>query len=130
MTDGGLGGGEDVQPDVCDLCGTAIADRTEYCAFVRDSSAIYWHDPVRAGRRMVVACSPDHLDQLIEKYRRRPFVEAELWAGKMARAMFWHSGEAGEEELGAETGLSPEQIRQAVAWRDLEVERRRQPRRE
>jgi hypothetical protein len=77
MTDGGFGGGEDLQPDLCDLCGTVIADRTEYCAFVRDSSAIYRHDPAMDGRRMVVACSPGHLDQLVEKCGRRPFVEAE-----------------------------------------------------
>jgi hypothetical protein len=130
MTDGGFGGGEGLQPDLCDLCGTVIADRTEYCAFVRDSSAIYRHDPAMDGRRMVVACSPGHLDQLVEKCGRRPFVEAELRAGKTARAMFRQSGKAGEDELGAEAGLDPEQIRQAVAWRNREVERRRQPGRE
>jgi hypothetical protein len=69
------------------------------------------------GKRMVVACSPEQLDQLIEKCGRRPFVEAELWAGKMARAMFWHSGEDGEDELGAETGLTPEQIRRSSRFR-------------
>ncbi|MFE1856395.1 hypothetical protein [Streptomyces sp. NPDC059489] len=98
-------------------------------AFVPDSSAIYWHDPKMDGRRMVMTCSVEHLEQLVEEYRRRPFVDAELWAGKMARAMFWHSGEVSEDELFAETGLSPEQIEQAVTWHNLEVERRGQLRR-
>jgi predicted phosphoribosyltransferase len=47
----------------------------------------------------------------------------------MARAMFWHSGEVGEDELIEETGLSPEQIEQAVTWHNMEVERRRELRR-
>ncbi|MFD4139774.1 hypothetical protein [Streptomyces sp. NPDC058572] len=98
-------------------------ERARWFAVVPDSSSITV-DPAFEGERLVVGCSPEHRAELVEQYERRPFV-AELWAGRMAWAMFWYSGEVSEDELVAETGLSPEQIEQAVAWHNVEVERRR-----
>ncbi|MGW2207390.1 hypothetical protein [Streptomyces sp. NPDC001774] len=122
--DSGSIGEEESLPELCDLCGTVIADPGQYRASVPDSSAVYWHDPEMAdGTRMIVACSAGHLERLAEEYANRPFVGAELWAGQMARAMFWHSGEISEDDLVAESGLTPEQIEQAVAWHNLQCDR-------
>jgi hypothetical protein len=79
MTDSGsTGGGAELHAELCDLCGAVISVGSVNYAFVPDSSAIYWHQPRMDGRRMVMACSVEHLDQLTEEYKRRPFVEAEL----------------------------------------------------
>ncbi|MDG9695320.1 hypothetical protein QC281_35165 [Streptomyces sp. DH17] len=120
--------GEEVdEPELCDACGIVIGNGNgiENYAFVRDSSAIHPRDPRLDGKHMVVACSREHLSQLIEDYKRRPFNDAELWAGKIARAMFWHSGEVSEEQLAEETGLTPEQIERGVTWQNNEIQRRR-----
>ncbi|MFB9573690.1 hypothetical protein [Streptomyces yanii] len=37
-----------------------------------------------------MACTPEHGRQLIEQYQARPFVEPELWAGKVGRALLQH----------------------------------------
>jgi hypothetical protein len=53
---------------------------------------------------------------LRERYRLRPFVEDELWAGKIRRARRRHpAGLTGEEMAGA-TGLDARQILRALAW--------------
>jgi len=82
------------------------SDGSEAYALVKDSSAIHAVDPKFDGKRMVVACSPEHLRELAGQYKRRPFVEAELWAGKIDRAMLQHPGGAVCcTELIEETGL-------------------------
>ncbi|HET6354614.1 hypothetical protein [Streptomyces sp.] len=113
-------GEEGARPELCDLCGSLNWDSARWFAVVPDSSSITV-DPAFDGERLVVGCSPEHLAELVKQYDRRPFLEAELLAGKMARAMFRHSGEVSEDELVAETGLSPEQIEQAVTWHNLEA---------
>ncbi|PAZ12913.1 hypothetical protein CLM62_27695 [Streptomyces sp. SA15] len=65
---------------------------------------------------MVVGCTQEHLKELVEQYKRRPFVDAELWAGKIGRAMQQHPDGIDEEDLARETALSPEQIELGVLW--------------
>lgn len=112
---------DEVAPELCDLCGTVITDGSEVYARVRDSSAIHAHDARYDGERLVVACSREHGAELRRQYRERPFVDAELWAGKIARAMLAHPQGMSAEALAAETGLGPGQIERAVLWNNLEA---------
>lgn len=116
-------GQDEVSPELCDLCGAVIEDGSEVYATVRDSSAIHAHDARYDGERLVVACSQDHLGELMRQYRERPFVDAELWAGKIARAMLAHPQGMSAEVIAAETGLGPGQIDLAVLWNNLEAAR-------
>ncbi|MGW5666262.1 hypothetical protein ACWEWG_40710 [Streptomyces sp. NPDC003758] len=81
-------GEEPTEPEICDLCGAVIpADSIDWSALVPDSSAIHTVESNFDGRRMLVACSQEHLEELIEQYKHRPFVDVELWAGKIARVL-------------------------------------------
>jgi hypothetical protein len=75
---------------------------------------------------MVVGCAKEHLAELVKQYRHRPFIDAELRAGKIARALQKHGGWIGEEDLAEETGLTPDQIEAGVTWRSIELLRWRQ----
>ncbi|WP_181139133.1 hypothetical protein [Streptomyces sp. Ru72] len=44
---------------------------------MRDSSAIHTAESRYYGRRMLVGCSREHLAELIERSKRRPFTNAE-----------------------------------------------------
>ncbi|MCL3999049.1 hypothetical protein [Streptomyces lavenduligriseus] len=112
-------GEDDAQPELCDRCGAVIDDGSELYAVVRDSSVVHAHDPKLDGGRMIVACSREHLRDLQEQYRQRPFVDAELWAGKIYRAMDEHPAGMSEEELVEATGLTPAQIELGVLWQNL-----------
>lgn len=46
-----------------------------------------WRSLENDGKRMVVGCTEEHLAELVEQYKHRPFVEPQLWAGKIARAL-------------------------------------------
>jgi hypothetical protein len=46
-------------------------------------------------------------------------LDAELWAGKIARAMQQHPGGISEEAMSRETGLTPAQIELGVLWQNL-----------
>ncbi|MFE4309188.1 hypothetical protein ACFRR6_24425 [Streptomyces sp. NPDC056891] len=112
--------GEDkAHPELCDQCGAVIDDGSELYAVVRDSAVVHAHDPKLDGRRMIVACSREHQRDLEEQYRRRPFIDAELWAGKIYRAMDEHPDGMSEEKLVEETGLTPAQIELGVLWQNL-----------
>ena len=113
------GDGDEVPPELCDLCGTVVSDETELYGLVPDSSAVHAHEAKFDGKRMIVACSPEHLAELREQYRRRPFVDEELWAGKIVRAVRAHPG-ISAEELTEETGLAPDRIERAVAWQNAQ----------
>ncbi|MBK6017593.1 hypothetical protein [Streptomyces sp. MBT53] len=112
-------GEDEPQPELCDQCGAMIDDGSELYAVVRDSSVIHAHDPKLDGGRMIVACSPEHLRDLQKQYRKRPFIDAELWAGKIYRAMDAHPDGLSREELEEETGLTPAQIELGVLWQNL-----------
>jgi len=105
------------EPELCDLCGAVVSDETELYALVPDSSAIHAHDPTFDGHRLVSACTTEHLRELTEQYRRRPFVDAELWAGKVLRAAEGGGGRRVDDAVLVElTGLTIEQIHAGIAW--------------
>ncbi|MEU8975899.1 hypothetical protein AB0D11_43105 [Streptomyces monashensis] len=114
------------QPELCYLCGAVVDDSTEWCAIVPDSSSIHAVDPKLDGKRMVVGCTKEHLAELVEQYKQRPFVDAELWAGKIARVMQQHPEGVSDKEMSRETGLKPAQIELGVLWQNLEFLRWRQ----
>ncbi|UQW99267.1 hypothetical protein [Streptomyces sp. RerS4] len=79
----GAGDEDEALPELCDLCGAVVAGSTELYAVVPESSAVHSVDPRLDGKRMVVGCSREHLAELVEQYKNRPFIDAELWAGKV-----------------------------------------------
>jgi hypothetical protein len=105
------------------VCGALVLDSSQWYALVRDSSAVHAVDPTCDGQRKVIGCSHEHLAELIDRYTRRRFVDAELWAGKVARALRQHPKGISEEELVRETGLTADQIQRAVMWQNAEAQR-------
>ncbi|MEU6313802.1 hypothetical protein [Streptomyces sp. NPDC047014] len=114
------GAEEESQPELCDWCGAVVSDSTEWYSVVPDSSAVHSSDPVLDGKRMVVGCSREHLAELVEQYKRRPFVAGELFAGKIARVLEQHPEGLSEEDLVRETGLTAAQIEVGAMWQNLE----------
>ncbi|GAA2355087.1 hypothetical protein [Nonomuraea africana] len=109
-------------PQLCGWCGMAIQDGTEVHGVVPDSSVTHASDPACDGQRFLTTCSREHLAALQEHYRRRPFIEEELWAGKIARALD-RSEALTAEQLEEVTGLRREQIERCVAWLEAQVYR-------
>ncbi|MFD3849352.1 hypothetical protein ACFWVB_26095 [Streptomyces microflavus] len=99
----------------CGLCGVLLPGESVPNALVRDSSAFCAQDPARDGKRRVVACSPEHLTELIEMHARKPFMEAELWAGKIARVMD-DDPRADVQALSESTGLTPSHVQRGLSW--------------
>jgi hypothetical protein len=105
-------------PEVCDACGAVIPDGTERLyAFVPDSSALRASSRSRDGWRWLVACCAEHMLHLVRWYEHRPFVEAEQWAAKIVRGLA-DDQTCDEATLMELTGLTADQIRQGVAFRD------------
>ncbi|MGW2090277.1 hypothetical protein [Streptomyces sp. NPDC001880] len=122
MTDRGepdAGDEDEALPELCDLCGAVVADNTEWYAVVPDSSVVHAVDPRLDGKRMVVGCSREHLAELVGQYKHRPFIDAELWAGKISRAIEAHGGRISPEELTKEIGLTEAQIDLGMMWQNL-----------
>ncbi|MFB8177618.1 hypothetical protein ACFC8N_16435 [Streptomyces sp. NPDC055966] len=107
-------------PELCDLCGEEISDDTEVSALVPDSSAIHGHAPKLDGKRRLTACSSEHMAALVEA---RPFVDTELWSGKIGRAIEAHRGRTSPEELAEETGLTHAQIELGMLRQELDAQR-------
>lgn len=86
--------------------------------YVADSSSVHpvndWFD----GLRLLTACGPEHLESLRAEYKRRPFVDEELWAAKMTRALTSGPPVLTLEQLACRTGLYEPEIRRAMAWRN------------
>ncbi|MFE7779075.1 hypothetical protein ACFU5O_35440 [Streptomyces sp. NPDC057445] len=99
----------------CELCEAFLVDEG-MCTRVRDSSFIPPHDCALDGDRIVVACSPEHLAELIKRTSDRPYVEAELWAGKIDRVLAAHPQGLSLYALATETGLTQDQIPRAALW--------------
>jgi hypothetical protein len=98
--------------DMCDQCGGVLLKELyegddPLLRPVPDPSTIYWDNPERDGTRMVMVCSAGCLWKIEERFRRRPFVRQELWAGKIVRAIMIHQRELRPWELERETGLEP-----------------------
>ncbi|MFD3533048.1 hypothetical protein [Streptomyces sp. NPDC058664] len=100
----------------CDLCGTFSTPGSEIHALVADSSAVYGQDPLLDGRRILTACSLKHLAELRHHHRQRPFVDVELWAGKVALALKRHPEGLSTQQL-AKTGLAASQVEHGITWR-------------
>lgn len=75
----------------CDLCGAPPTNDPEIFALVLDSSFIHSTDQRFDGQRFLTSCGRVHLATLVERYKRRPFIEEELWAGQVTRAADWLS---------------------------------------
>ncbi|MER6067999.1 hypothetical protein ABT187_03880 [Streptomyces sp. NPDC001817] len=75
-----------------------------------DSSACMSSAPANDGKRMVMVCSYTRMDEVAERFRQRPFVEEELWAGKIFRAVEAAGRALDPREPERRTGLAPWQI--------------------
>ncbi|MFC7344499.1 hypothetical protein [Saccharopolyspora griseoalba] len=108
--------------ELCDWCGTVITDGSELYSFARDSSVIHSRNPRFDGHRFLTACGHEHMQQLIEQYHQRLFVEAELWAGKIERAIKQHPGQRIDDATLVElTGLTVDQIHQGIDYQNKQV---------
>jgi hypothetical protein len=115
----------EVRPKLCDLCGMAISDGSELYAFARDSSPIHPYDPKFNGNRCLTACSAEHMTQLQEEYKHRPFIEEEPWAGKMGRVFDQHPEGLSIKDMIEATGLTRKQLDRAIAWNNEQVRHHR-----
>ncbi len=113
--------------ELCDLCGVTLPADEAVCAYVPDSSAVQpgreWFD----GLRLLTACGEEHLAVLREKYRLRPFVQEELWAAKIDRALSADTPVLTMSQLGCRTGLHEPEIRRAIAWHNAHLPRGPRP---
>ncbi|MFB6477435.1 hypothetical protein ACFCXF_03120 [Streptomyces virginiae] len=103
-------------PNLGDLCRKAIFPGQAAYGQVRDSSYDDPVDPAQDGNRLVIACSAEHLGELQQHYRQRPFNREELWTRKIDRAMRQHPEGLGLEQLEKESGLNALQIEAATTW--------------
>ncbi|MCW5252631.1 MULTISPECIES: hypothetical protein [unclassified Streptomyces] len=105
-----------VRMELCDLCADIFPESEAVRGYVPDSSAAHatndWYD----GLRLITACCDEHFDVVKDDYRHRPFVEEELWAAKVARALTTGPPELSMDQLAGRTGLHEPQIRRAIAW--------------
>lgn len=116
-------GGDGTGPlaEGCDQCGRPMEPELyegdgPLMAVLPDSSAVYEARPQYDGRRMVVVCSAACLRTIKERYRRRPFVPAELWAARITRAVTARPRGITPRDLQRETGLTPAQILAGFDW--------------
>ncbi|MFI6768121.1 hypothetical protein [Streptomyces sp. NPDC050355] len=100
---------------LCDLCGVQLTPATEVFSLVPDSSAVHPYNADLDGMRRLAACGPDHLGELQQRYRQRPYAKEELWAGKIARALRLQP-DLDEEELAEVTDLNFLQIERSLIW--------------
>ncbi|MFD5087420.1 hypothetical protein ACFWOG_32900 [Kitasatospora sp. NPDC058406] len=114
----GVGPGD--ASELCDACGALVAVGKAAVLWVSDSSAV-GTDGRSDGERLLRACGERHLAWLAVRYRRRPFVPEELWAGQITRAVRL-LGPLDDEEMYERviemTGLDEERLIRAVAWQD------------
>ena len=111
--DDDFGGG---LPELCDLCGAIVVEGGEVFDLVPDSSSVFAGRCEFDGWRLVTGCSREHVDMLVEEYRRRPFVEEEQWAARIERALERHGGDLSADHLAEATGLARHEIDRAIAW--------------
>ncbi|MEU7068460.1 hypothetical protein [Streptomyces sp. NPDC046161] len=102
--------GDEPFMDSCDECGRVLQlglfeGDDPLLAVLPDSSAVYRDNPQNDGTRMVMVCSSDCLRKIKERVGRRPFVQGEVWAGKIAWALAAHGWKLPPGELERETGL-------------------------
>ncbi|MFV0137800.1 hypothetical protein ACLGIH_32195 [Streptomyces sp. HMX87] len=118
---------EPVPLELCDLCGTTFPADRAVTGYVPDSSAAHPTQDRYDGLRLITACSDPHFDAVREGYRHRPFVEEELWAAKLTRALTIGPSALSMEQLGCRTGLDEPQIRRAITWHNQHLRHRTDP---
>lgn len=113
--------------ELCDLCARTFPEDEAVRGYVPDSSSVHptqdWFD----GLRLVTACSDAHFAVIWDRYRLRPFVQEELWAAKIDRALTGGTPVLTLEELGCRTGLHEPEIRRAIAWHNAHLGQGMQP---
>ncbi|MFI9361451.1 hypothetical protein ACIG5E_10350 [Kitasatospora sp. NPDC053057] len=102
--------------DLCDQCGRVLAASDLLSALVPDSSALHPSDPELDGRRVLTACTLEHLAELVEQYRGRPFVPEEQWAGKVCRTLAAQEEPVPLSLVARMSGLSVQQTVRGVEW--------------
>ncbi|MET9160840.1 hypothetical protein ABZX56_24175 [Streptomyces parvulus] len=105
-----------VPVELCDLCARVFPQDESVTGYVPDSSAVQAAQERFDGLRLITACSDGHFDVIKEGYTHRPFVEEELWAGKLTRVLAEGPPALSMDQLGCRTGLQEPQIRAAIAW--------------
>lgn len=108
--------------ELCDLCAATFPAGEAVRGYVADSSSVHPTDDWYDGLRRVTACGEAHLEMIRREYGRRPFVDEELWAAKIARVMMSGPPVVSMVQLACRTGLHEPDIRRAIAWHN---ERRR-----
>jgi hypothetical protein len=100
----------------CSWCGARITRHQEQYAVLWDSSAIHPTEAGMDGRRLLAACGSEHVRLL--RASARPWVDEELWAGRLARAeRGGHGRPTSTHALAHRAGISVEQMQRALAWR-------------
>lgn len=110
--------------EICDHCGAVVDDQTALYALVPDSSRVHPTNPRFDGKRLVVACGAEHLAELHADYDARPWIDEELWAGKIHRALEAAGEGLKPDRLSAATDLTDEQLQRAVAWHNEQIAKR------
>ncbi|CAL9272208.1 MULTISPECIES: hypothetical protein [Streptomyces] len=105
-----------VPVELCDLCARVFPEDRSVRGYVPDSSAARVAHEWCDGLRLITACCDEHFDVIKDGYAHRPFVEEELWAAKLTRALTSGPSELSMDQLGCRTGLQEPQIRAAIAW--------------
>lgn len=126
---GGHAHRDDIPPvELCDRCGAVFPAGRAVCALVPDSSCAQGRGGRADGLRLLTACGEQHLEELREDYRRRPFVEEELWAAKVTQALSAGPPALTVAEVARRTGLHEPEIHRAVLWHNRRLrEAREQP---
>ncbi|TQJ91265.1 hypothetical protein [Streptomyces sp. SLBN-31] len=111
--------------ELCDLCARTFPEHEAVSGYVPDSSSADPRNDWFDGLRRITACSDAHFQMVRDRYRHRPYVEEELWAAKITRALTSGTPVRTLAQLSCRTGLHEPEIRRAVAWHN--AHRRRQP---
>ena len=115
-----------VPMELCDLCARIFPEDEAVRGYVPDSSAAHatkeWFD----GLRLITTCCDDHFDVIKDGYAHRPFVDEELWAAKLTRALTTGPTALSMDQLGCRTGLQEPQIRAAIAWHNERMREQQQ----
>ncbi|MFB7596836.1 hypothetical protein [Streptomyces sp. NPDC056160] len=107
--------------ELCDLCALAFPADEAVSGYVPDSSAVHPTQDWCDGMRLVTACGEAHFAVVQEQYRHRPFVQEELWAAKIDRALSGGTPVLTLVQLGCRTGLHEPEIRRAIAWHNAHL---------
>ncbi|MFI2645414.1 hypothetical protein [Streptomyces sp. NPDC018610] len=106
--------------ELCDLCAATFPADRAVRGYVADSSAVHPTDDWLDGLRPVTACTDAHFAVIRDRYRHRPFVQEELWAAKIERALTGGTPVLTMVQLGCRTGLHEPEIRRAIAWHNAQ----------